>query len=117
MYGNSPRAWSGKLRGYDRLRFIVNCLTRMRMMTTKGRLNFAHSGPPYRARKGLVAWYEVDNAAWWGTRVVFGHWSALGLVVLPDLVCLDSGCIWGRQLTALRLDSRVAEVYQVPGQI
>jgi bis(5'-nucleosyl)-tetraphosphatase (symmetrical) len=116
MYGNSPRAWSGKLRGYDRLRFIVNCLTRMRMMTNKGRLNFAHSGPPFQARKGLVAWFEVDGAAWWGTRVVFGHWSALGLVVLPDLICLDTGCIWGRQLTAVRLDRKIARVYQVPGQ-
>ncbi|MBT8107954.1 MAG: symmetrical bis(5'-nucleosyl)-tetraphosphatase, partial [Gammaproteobacteria bacterium] len=117
MYGNTPRAWSGKLKGHKRLRFIINCLTRMRMITDKGRLNFAHSGPPHRARKHLVPWFEVDDAAWWGTRVVFGHWSALGLVVLPDLVSLDSGCIWGRQLTALRLDSRVAQVYQVPGQI
>lgn len=117
MYGNSPRAWSGKLKGYDRLRFIVNCLTRMRMITDKGRMNFAHSGPPHRARKNLSPWFEVNDAAWWGTRIVFGHWSALGLVVLPELVCLDSGCVWGRQLTALRLDTKVARVYQVPGQV
>ncbi len=117
MYGNTPRMWSGKLKGYKRLRFIINCLTRMRMITDKGRLNFAHSGPPHRARKNLVPWYDFDDAAWWGTRVVFGHWSALGLVVLPDLVCLDTGCIWGRQLTALRLDRKVARVYQVPGQV
>jgi bis(5'-nucleosyl)-tetraphosphatase (symmetrical) len=116
MYGNSPRAWSGKLKGHDRLRFIVNCLTRMRMMTTKGRLNFAHSGSPFRARKNLVPWFDVENAAWRGTRVVFGHWSALGLVVLPDYVCLDTGCIWGRQLTAVRLDKRIPRVIQVPGQ-
>jgi bis(5'-nucleosyl)-tetraphosphatase (symmetrical) len=117
MYGNTPREWSGKLKGYKRLRFIINCLTRMRMLTQKGRLNFAHSAPPHRARKGLVPWFEVDDAAWRGTRVVFGHWSALGLVVLPDLISLDSGCIWGRQLTAVRLDRKVARVYQVPGQI
>jgi bis(5'-nucleosyl)-tetraphosphatase (symmetrical) len=116
MYGNTPRKWSGKLKGHARLRFIINCLTRMRMLTDKGRLNFAHSGPPHRARKNLVPWFEVDDAAWWGTRIVFGHWSALGLVVLPDLVCLDSGCIWGRQLTAVRIDTRVARVHQVPGQ-
>lgn len=116
MYGNSPRSWSGKLTGHDRLRFIVNCLTRMRMLTAKGRLNFAHSGPPFRARKNLVPWYDVENAAWRGTRVVFGHWSALGLIVLPDYVSLDTGCVWGRQLTAVRLDRPVARVYQVPGQ-
>ena len=116
MYGNTPRAWSGKLKGYDRLRFIINCLTRMRVITPKGRLNFAHSGPPYRARKGLVPWYEIEGAAWLGTRVVFGHWSALGLLALPDVVCLDTGCIWGRQLTAARLDKKTLRIYQVPGQ-
>jgi len=116
MYGNTPRVWSGKLKGYKRLRFIINCLTRMRMISSNGRLNFSHSGPPFRARKSLTPWYEVDDAAWWGTRVVFGHWSALGLVVLPDLICLDSGCVWGRQLTAVTLDTPVPHVYQVPGQ-
>lgn len=116
MYGNSPRAWSAKLEGYDRLRFIVNCLTRMRMLTRKGRLNFTHSGSPFRARKSIVPWFQVEGAAWSGTRIVFGHWSALGLVVLPNLVCMDTGCIWGRQLTAVRLDTRIARVHQVPGQ-
>ena len=116
MYGNTPRRWSGKLQGYERLRFIINCLTRMRMLTHKGSLNFAHSGTPFRARKTLVPWFNVDKAAWHGTRVVFGHWSALGLVVLPDYICLDTGCVWGRQLTAVRLDKRLPRVIQVPGQ-
>jgi bis(5'-nucleosyl)-tetraphosphatase (symmetrical) len=116
MYGNTPRRWSGKLRGYKRLRFIINCLTRMRMLTHKGALNFAHIGSPFRARKTIVPWFDVEDAAWHGTRVVFGHWSALGLVVLPDYICLDTGCIWGRQLTAVRLDKRRPRVIQVPGQ-
>ncbi|MEJ2127671.1 MAG: symmetrical bis(5'-nucleosyl)-tetraphosphatase [Woeseiaceae bacterium] len=116
MYGNSPRSWSGKLKGNDRLRFIVNCLTRMRMITTKGRLNFAHSGSPFRARRNLVPWFDIEGAEWRGTRIVFGHWSALGLVVLPDYISLDTGCVWGRQLTAVRLDRKVVRVYQVPGQ-
>ena len=116
MYGNAPRAWSKKLIGTERLRFIVNCLTRMRMMTLKGRLNFTHSGPPYRARKNLRPWYEVPNAAWQGSRIVFGHWSALGLLALPHLVALDTGCVWGRQLTAVRLDKRELRIYQVPGE-
>ena len=116
MYGNTPADWSGKLKGYERLRFIINCLTRMRMMTNKMRLNMSHSGPPYRARKNLVPWYDFEDPAWSGTRIVFGHWSALGLVVLPDLVSLDTGCVWGRQLTAVRIDKRVPRVIQVEGQ-
>ncbi len=116
MYGNTPTQWSGGLTGYKRLRFIINCLTRMRMLTAKGRLNFSHSGPPFRARKNLIPWFDIERRKWAGTRVVFGHWSALGLIVLPELVSLDTGCIWGRQLTAVRLDSRVPRVIQVDGQ-
>ena len=117
MYGNNPSRWSDEFSGHKRLRFIINCLTRMRMLTKKGHLNFAHSGAPYRARKNLVPWYDFDNQAWSGTRIVFGHWSALGLIVLPDLVSLDTGCVWGRQLTAVRLDKRVPRIFQVEGQI
>ena len=116
MYGNTPRSWSGDLAGYKRLRFIINCLTRMRMLTQKGRLNFSHSGPPFRARKNLMPWYAFENRAWAGTRIVFGHWSALGLVVLPELISLDTGCIWGRQLSAVRLDKRIPRIVQVHGQ-
>ncbi len=79
-------------------------------------LNFAHSGHPFNARGGLRAWYDFENPAYGDTRIVFGHWSALGLLVLPNLVSLDTGCAWGRQLTAVRLDRRIAEVYQVQGQ-
>ena len=116
MYGNTPAEWSGNLKGYKRLRFIINCLTRMRMLTPKLRLNFAHSGSPWRARKNLVPWFDVEDRASEGTRVVFGHWSALGLIVLPELVSLDTGCVWGRQLTAVRLDKRHPRVFQVAGQ-
>jgi len=116
MYGNAPTQWSGKLTGYRRLRFIINCLTRMRMLTKKMRLNFAHNGSPWRARKDLVPWYDVEDPAWAGTRIVFGHWSSLGLVVLPEIISLDTGCVWGRQLTAVRLDKRRPRVIQVHGQ-
>ena len=116
MYGNSPTRWSGKLSGYKRLRFIINCLTRMRMLTKKQRMNFSHNGAPYQARKNLIPWYDFEDNAWSGTRIVFGHWSALGLIVLPDLISLDTGCVWGRQLTAVRLDKRTPRVYQVVGQ-
>lgn len=116
MYGNTPTTWTGKLSGYKRLRFIINVMTRMRMLTDNMRLNFSHSGSPYRARKNLIPWYDIAAPSRAGTRIVFGHWSALGLVVLPDLICVDTGCVWGRQLTAVRLDKRVPRVIQVDGQ-
>ncbi|MEM7431976.1 MAG: symmetrical bis(5'-nucleosyl)-tetraphosphatase [Pseudomonadota bacterium] len=116
MYGNTPATWSGKLTGNKRLRYIINCLTRMRMMTSKQRLNFSHSGPPFRARKNLTAWFDVPDRAAADSRIVFGHWSALGLVVLPNLISLDTGCVWGRQLTAVRLDKKHPRVFQVQGQ-
>ena len=80
------------------------------------RLALSFSGSPWRARKGMMPWYEAPEPAWEGTRIVFGHWSQLGLIVLPGLVSLDTGCVWGRQLTAVRLDTKVPRVYQVPGQ-
>ena len=116
MYGNTPAAWTGKLKGYKRLRFIINCLTRMRMLTKSLRLNMSHSGAPWRGRKNLTPWFAVPEPAWAGTRIVFGHWSQLGLIVLPELVCLDTGCVWGRQLTAVRLDKRIPRICQVHGQ-
>ncbi len=116
MYGNTPAAWSSDLRGYKRLRFIINCLTRIRMLTADLQLNLSYSGSPWRARRALLPWYAFPDPAWHGTRVVFGHWSALGLIALPRLISLDTGCVWGRQLTAVRLDTKVTEVWQVPGQ-
>jgi bis(5'-nucleosyl)-tetraphosphatase (symmetrical) len=116
MYGNTPASWSGKLSGYKRLRFIINCLTRMRMLTPNGRLNFSHSGSPFQSRKNLTPWFGSPNRAAETSRIVFGHWSALGLVVLPNLLGLDTGCVWGRQLTAVRLDKKRPRVIQVAGQ-
>lgn len=116
MYGNSPVKWSQKLSGYKRLRFIINCLTRMRMLTAGNNLNMTFSGSPWRARKGLVPWFEVHNRRTEDTRIAFGHWSQLGLIVLPNLISLDTGCVWSRQLTAVRLDKQSPRVIQVEGQ-
>lgn len=116
MYGNAPAKWSEDLRGYKRLRFIINCLTRMRVITDRIKLNFSFSGPPWRAHKNQLPWFEVGDPATGATRVVFGHWSQLGLIVLPTLVSVDTGCVWGRQLTAVRLDKRIPRVIQVAGQ-
>jgi bis(5'-nucleosyl)-tetraphosphatase (symmetrical) len=106
MYGELPILWSDKLTGADRLRLIVNCLTRMRMVHKNGSLNFSHKGPPQGASKNLIPWFEVKKAAWRGTRIVFGHWSALGLINEPELIAIDTGCVWGRQLTAVRLNKK-----------
>ncbi|MBT8081911.1 MAG: symmetrical bis(5'-nucleosyl)-tetraphosphatase [Gammaproteobacteria bacterium] len=116
MYGNTPACWSGSLVGYKRLRFIINCFTRMRMLTGNECLELKFSGSPFRARKSLTPWYQAESPAWGATRIVFGHWSALGLLVLPNLVSLDTGCVWGRQLTAVRVDKRLPRVVQVEGQ-
>lgn len=116
MYGTTPRHWSDDLRGYPRLRFIVNTLTRMRVLTKNKGLNFAHTGSPLRARKDLKPWFQFADRKCGKTRIAFGHWSVLGLIVLPNLLSLDSGCVWGRQLTAVRLDTKTPRVFQVDGQ-
>ncbi|MEM1173341.1 MAG: symmetrical bis(5'-nucleosyl)-tetraphosphatase [Pseudomonadota bacterium] len=117
MYGNRPTQWSGKLKGHARLRFIINCMTRMRMLTPDGRLRMNFSGAPWKTRGKLKPWYEFRGDAWGTTRIVFGHWSQLGLIVLPELLSLDTGCVWGRQLTAVRIDTDTPQVFQVPGQL
>ncbi len=106
MYGNRPNRWSGDLKGAGRTRFIINAFTRMRMIYADGRLNFTHSGPPGRARRGLIPWFQAAEPKWAGTRIVFGHWSALGLVVSDELIAVDTGCVWGRELTAVKLTGK-----------
>ena len=104
MYGDRPRKWSDKLAGHKRRRFIVNSLTRMRMIRKGGALEFSHKGSPDEAAKGLIPWFAAEDAKWRGTRIVFGHWSTLGLIVNDDVIAVDTGCVWGRQLSAVRLD-------------
>lgn len=104
MYGDEPGRWSADLEGMPRLRFITNCLTRMRYCSPDGRLDFADNGPPGSQASGLVPWFEVAGRAAAATRIVFGHWSALGLLQRPGLLGIDTGCVWGRTLTAARMD-------------
>jgi bis(5'-nucleosyl)-tetraphosphatase (symmetrical) len=107
MYGNRPDRWDDKLTGMDRLRCIVNALTRMRLCLPDGTMDFAHkeseSGP---IGSGLVPWFDLPGRRTTDVTVVFGHWSALGLILRPNLVGLDSGCVWGGKLTAVCLDDR-----------
>ncbi len=104
MYGDRPDCWSEDLAGTDRLRFAINVLTRLRLCTNEGRINLALKGKPPAGGSPWLPWFEVRDRRTAGTRVVFGHWSALGLVVRDDVIGLDSGCVWGGALTAIDLD-------------
>ncbi|HUT40161.1 MAG TPA: symmetrical bis(5'-nucleosyl)-tetraphosphatase [Gammaproteobacteria bacterium] len=103
MYGNKPNCWSDELSGWERLRFCVNCFTRMRYCDADGRLDFASKGPPGSQSKGLFPWFELPRASG-DLKLVFGHWSTLGPRDDPGIYPLDTGCLWGGAMTALRLD-------------
>lgn len=104
MYGQLPDRWSEDLQGMDRLRFITNALTRMRFCYADGRLEFSQKGPPGTQPSDLFPWFDLPGRAADSVRVVFGHWASLGLMKTKNLVGIDSGCVWGRQLTAVRVD-------------
>ncbi len=106
LYGNHPVRWSDELTGYDRLRIIVNAMTRMRLVSPDGALQFGHKLGLATAPAGYVPWYDAPGRASRDTPVIFGHWAALGLLVRDDVIGLDSGCVWGRELSALRLEDR-----------
>jgi bis(5'-nucleosyl)-tetraphosphatase (symmetrical) len=111
MYGNQPVRWSDTLTGYDRLRVIINAMTRMRLCSAGGDMEFTHKGQPTKLPDGYMPWFDAPGARWRGLPVIFGHWSALGLKLRDDLIGLDTGCLWGRRLTAIRLEDR--RVFQV----
>ena len=120
MYGNTPDAWADSLQGPDRLRVIVNALTRMRYCTLDGVMDFDAKDSSGDAPAGHVPWFDVPGRATASVTVVFGHWSTLGLVRQAGVIGLDTGCVWGGQLTAMRLEDRqIVQVqcpqYRVPG--
>ena len=105
MYGDEPDHWSPDLAGPDRLRFAINVLTRMRVCTSDGHVNLRIKGKPPRDDSPWLPWFNVPSRRTRDTRIVFGHWSALGLVVRDDVIGLDTGCVWGGNLTAIDLDA------------
>ena len=105
MYGDEPTSWSEMLVGMERLRFAINVLTRLRVCTKDGEVDLKMKGKPPKGHSRLQPWFDIETRRSTGTRVVFGHWSALGLVVRRDVVGLDSGCVWGGSLTAFDLDT------------
>jgi len=107
MYGNKPNVWSSNLKGVEKLRFIINCFTRMRYCNVNGRLDFDHSGPLGSQPKQLMPWFEVPKRKNADMRIIFGHWSTLGYYEGPNCYGIDTGCLWGGQLTALKLGEQV----------
>jgi len=112
MYGNEPDSWRDDLVGYERLRVIINAMTRMRVCSVEGQMNFAFKGDMSAIPAGYFPWFNIPNRASQNATIVCGHWSALGLHITDNLVALDSGCVWGGYLTAMRLEDR--QVFQVP---
>lgn len=110
MYGDEPHRWSDDLSGVDRLRFTINVLTRLRVCTADGDVDLKMKGKPPRQPSPLLPWFEVPNRHSRDTRILFGHWSALGFVQREHVVGLDSGCVWGGALTAFDLDTPRAPV-------
>ena len=104
MYGNEPDSWDEGLEGWDRLRFITNCFTRLRYCNTDGKLCLKSKGEPGTQVDGFQPWFEVPERNSKDLRIIFGHWSTLGLYRANGVFSLDTGCLWGGLLTAMRLD-------------
>ena len=115
MFGNEPARWDDRLQGADRLRVIVNALTRLRFCTPEGVMHLKASGHPDQAPRGTLPWFDVPGRRSAGEVIACGHWSTLGVLLRPNLMALDSGCVWGGCLSALRLgaDAGRRELIQV----
>ncbi len=114
LWGSEPAAWSEDLKGWPRLRVIVNAMTRMRFCTPEGVMEFHSKGETTHAPAGHLPWFETPGRRSADHVLVTGHWSALGLRLTDHLLALDTGCLWGRQLSGMRLEDR--QLFQVESQ-
>ncbi|MCC7327486.1 MAG: symmetrical bis(5'-nucleosyl)-tetraphosphatase [Burkholderiales bacterium] len=114
LYGDAPRRWSDDLTGWDRLRTVVNACTRLRFCTADDTMELAEKRGPEHVPEGFLPWFAHPQRRAAGTTIVCGHWSTLELMLAPNVLMLDSGCLWGGTLTAIRLPDR--RVYQVPSR-
>lgn len=114
LYSDEPSTWSDDLEGFDRLRAIVNVCTRLRFCTADGTMEFREKRGPGLAPEGFRPWFAHERRQSAAVTVICGHWSTLELRLAPNLMMLDSGCLWGGTLTAVRLEDR--RVYQVPSR-
>lgn len=104
MYGNLPNKWNDDLTGWERLRFICNCFTRMRFCERDSTLDFSSNGAPGTIPEGTLPWFDIPDRKAESERILFGHWSTLGMINKKNVFALDTGCVWGGKLTALRID-------------
>lgn len=119
MYGDEPEVWSEDLQDWDRLRFITNCFTRLRYCDHEGRIYMREKGPPGRQKETLMPWYQVGSRKSAGETIIFGHWATIRLGKKQDFEsarvhALDTGCVWGGKLTAMRLDDE--KYFSVPSR-
>ena len=110
LFEATPPQWDPALKGIDRLVSIARVFTRLRTTTPDGDMS-SYSGPPQEAPAGFLPWFRVPNRRSSDATIITGHWAALGLHIEDNLLAIDSGCVWGRQLTAVRLEDRA--VFQV----
>jgi bis(5'-nucleosyl)-tetraphosphatase (symmetrical) len=113
MYGDQPARWDDTLTGVPRWRFVINTLTRIRFVAADGTLDLVTKDGADAAPAGHTPWFEAPQRRSAGTPIAFGHWATLGLISRPDLISLDTGCVWGRQLSAMRIDDGRRELIQV----
>ena len=119
MYGNEPNLWEENLTGNDRLRFIVNCFTRMRYIDDKYELNFSEKGAPGSQGEALTPWFMVEKRKSKHDKIIFGHWSTVHLGTIQDFTPynvfpIDTGCLWGGELTAMRLEDE--KLFSIPAE-
>jgi bis(5'-nucleosyl)-tetraphosphatase (symmetrical) len=113
MYGNEPDRWDDSLQGVPRWRCVVNSLTRLRFCARDGTMEFLSKDGAGEAPAGFMPWFDVPGRLTAGTPVAFGHWSTLGLINRDNLLALDTGCVWGGQLTAARIDGATRELIAI----
>ncbi len=109
MYGNQPDRWNERLCGSERLRVIVNALTRLRFCSAQGVMEFGSKDRADAAPSGFMPWFDVPGRKTAGVPLAFGHWSTLGAIDRGDVLPLDSACVWGGRLTAARLGHSVEQ--------
>lgn len=113
MYGDKPDQWDTSLSGWDRLRVITNSFTRLRYCSDNGIMNFSDKGEPGTQTPGMKPWFEIESRKSQDTTIIFGHWSTLGHYQGHNVIALDTGCLWGGSLTAVRIDDPKKKKFQI----